>query len=83
MTDPVELAHEHTADHRDEILRSDRCGCGHCLAVFEPGEIAEWTDDERTALCPRCGIDIVLGSASGWPLTAEFLDRLRRRWFGP
>lgn len=35
-----------------------------------------------TALCPRCGIDSVIGSPSGYPVTPEFLGRTREHWFG-
>ena len=33
------------------------------------------------ALCPACGIDSVLGSASGFPVTPEFLGRMNACWF--
>jgi hypothetical protein len=53
---------------------------------FQPNEITEWCDEDsmgagQTALCPRCGIDSVIGSASGFPLTPEFLEAMNRRWF--
>jgi hypothetical protein len=34
-----------------------------------------------TADCPRCGIDAVIGSASGFPITSEFLSSMNGRWF--
>ena len=34
-----------------------------------------------TAVCPYCGIDAVIGESSGYPITAEFLKRMRKRWF--
>jgi len=34
-----------------------------------------------TALCPRCGIDSVIGSASGYPITADFLLMMRKYYF--
>lgn len=36
-----------------------------------------------TALCPFCGIDAVLGSASGIALEPAALQRLHEHWFGP
>jgi hypothetical protein len=36
---------------------------------------------EPSALCPHCGIDTVIGSRSGFPITAEFLSRMQKRWF--
>jgi hypothetical protein len=82
----VRGAHDHSCRHRPEILRSDLCGCFYCFAVFGPGDIREWTDTDdsgkgTTALCPRCGIDSVLGSASGFPLGRPFLEKMHRHWF--
>jgi hypothetical protein len=42
---------------------------------------AEWVDDETTLLCPFCGIDSVIGTASGYPITREFLAQMREHWF--
>jgi hypothetical protein len=76
-------AHKHCARHDEEIARSTSCGCFYCLAVFLPAEIEDWVDDEpRTALCPRCGIDSVIGDASGFPVTAaDFLGAMNVYWF--
>lgn len=85
-TDPPHIAaHRHSIRHRQEILASERCGCFFCLATFSPGEIDEWIDDHdgvgQTVLCPKCGIDSVIGSAAGYPITPEFLSQMRRHWF--
>lgn len=87
------VAHSNSSNHRKEIEVSVLCGCFYCLETFEPSEITEWVDwpmdtlEElklsagTTALCPRCGIDSVIGSASGYPINAEFLSTMRRHWF--
>jgi hypothetical protein len=36
---------------------------------------------EPSAICPKCGIDSVIGSSSGYPITIEFLSRMKERWF--
>ncbi len=84
----VILAHRHCTNHREEIARSEMCGCFFCRETFVPGEILEWVDGidtpggvGTTALCPRCGIDAVLGSAAGYPLTAAFLAAMYEHWF--
>ena len=79
-------AHAHSSGHRAEIERSTQCGCFYCLACFPPAEISNWVDPDAaglgtTALCPRCGIDAVIGAEAGYPLTPEFLTRMRTRWF--
>lgn len=95
MTEPADLerAHKRSIRHRSEIEASDLCGCFYCFAMFPPGEITDWIDwpddtpeeDEdrygQTALCPRCGIDSVIGSAAGYPLTHEVLRAMNVRWF--
>jgi hypothetical protein len=52
--------------------------------VFEPRAIVKWIDDEDdvTAKCPECGIDSVIGDASGFPADDPvFLRAMKRRWF--
>jgi hypothetical protein len=84
----LQAAHARSSMHRAEILASEWCGCFYCGTVFEPGEIGEWVDGvdgngvPQTALCPHCGIDSVIGSASGFPVTPVFLMRMRSHWFG-
>ena len=74
-------AHDHSARHRSEVLASSVCGCFYCRATFTATEIGDWTDDEETALCPKCGIDSVIGSAAGFPITKEFLEEMHKYWF--
>ena len=87
MTHDVELltaAHDAPSSHEDVLGRSDLCGCFYCLKTFPPSAIAEWVEEPRggrTAVCPHRGIDSVLGSASGFPLTHEFLEAMCERWF--
>jgi hypothetical protein len=79
-------AHKRSIRHRAEIEASRLCGCFYCRAVYPPGEIADWTDTEalvaeQTALCPRCGIDSVIGDKSGFEITGEFLAEMKAAWF--
>lgn len=74
-------AHEHSSRHRAEIEESALCGCCFCLSIYAPACIEEWTDEGATAICPDCGIDSVIGSASGYPVGKEFLGRMRTIWF--
>ena len=78
----IQAAHKHAIRHRREIEASELCGCFYCLATFKPRQIEEWVDEgEGTALCPECGIDSVIGSASGFPITGEFLKKMYQYWF--
>ena len=81
MNDDHITAHKLSSYHRSELERSTLCGCFYCFAIFPPSEIIEWTDDGQTALCPKCPVDSVIGSASGYPITLEFLQRMHDHWF--
>ncbi len=86
MTTPDYIrAHTHSMHNRDELLSGERCGCFYCVAIFSPEEVKEWVDEEKgigqTALCPKCGIDAVIGSKAGYPVTAEFLGIMKTHWF--
>ena len=85
---PPELlaAHDLSSNHRAEVLASVRCGCFCCCANFRPDEILAWTDEdkdgqEQTAICPRCGIDAVIGDKSGVDVSYDFLVRMNEYWF--
>ena len=79
----VIAAHGHCTSNRTEIEGSESCGCFYCLAVFPSSEIEDWIGDRLgdTAICPHCGVDSVIGSASGVPLTREFLEAMHQHWF--
>jgi hypothetical protein len=81
----IRAAHDHSSNHRPEVLASRVCGCYYCLSIFAPSEIEEWVDPPgeqgSTALCPRCGIDSVIGDRSGFPITPELLGEMNRFWF--
>ena len=81
MPERVRDAHQHCSQHRAEILASDICGCFYCENTFGPREIVEWQDDDQTAFCPKCGIDSVIGSASGFPIDKQFLHEMCEHWF--
>jgi hypothetical protein len=81
MPADVREAHEHCSKHRPEIIGSETCGCFYCLEIFTASEIEDWVDDGQTALCAKCGIDSVIGSASGFPVTKEFLQEMHKFWF--
>jgi hypothetical protein len=93
ITEPAWIrAHRHSSQHRAEILASELCGCFYCCSVFKPSEIEDWVDElpddstatdavGQTALCPRCNVDSVIGSRSGYPVTPEFLKQMHDHWF--
>jgi Cysteine-rich CPCC len=77
----VERAHCHSIFNRPQIERSATCGCFYCCAIFQAKDIKTWADQGLTPICPKCSIDSVLGSDSGYPITIEFLSSMQKRWF--
>ncbi|SEF53495.1 hypothetical protein SAMN05421819_0338 [Bryocella elongata] len=77
----LQAAHKHCSLHRAEIESSEVCGCFCCGAIYSPAEIVAWVDDAQTAICPHCPVDSIIGSASGYPITKEFLEAMHTRWF--
>lgn len=72
--------HRHTRANRTELEASEVCGCIACERIYFPSEIVRWVHEE-TAVCPRCGVDAVVGSASGIPIMPGVLRRAHERWF--
>lgn len=81
-------AHSHCVRNQAELKESAIAGCFYCLQTYPADEVWEYikelTEDEErtTAMCPRCGIDAVIGDKSGYPvLDPLFLKRMHSRWF--
>lgn len=75
-------AHVHSSNHKETLLKDEKCGCFYCTEIFSPKEIHGWVmDPGGTALCPYCGVDSVIGESSGYPITKEFLEAMKKYWF--
>ncbi|GAB5562819.1 MAG: hypothetical protein SynsKO_44660 [Synoicihabitans sp.] len=82
----LRIAHQSSSGHRKQIQESELCGCYYCQSTFPPSVIEEWVDEDefevgQTAVCPKCGIDSVIGSKAGFPLNPEFLGNMNKHWF--
>lgn len=85
----LKAAHEHSSNNKEELSLSKVCGCFYCRTIFQfnlPVEgLLEWWPKKgkgmTTAKCPVCGIDSLIGDASGFPITPEFLEQMYERWF--
>jgi hypothetical protein len=81
------MAKSYSRFNRADIENDKICGCYYCLTIFLPSEINEWCresmrGDGVTAICPRCGIDSVIGDSSGYPINLDLLKALRKNSFG-
>lgn len=74
------LLHRHTHSNLSELEASEVCGCIACQRIYSPTDVTRWANGV-TALCPHCGADAVVGSASGIPVTPSVLARAHARWF--
>ncbi|HYO90530.1 MAG TPA: cytoplasmic protein [Pyrinomonadaceae bacterium] len=85
MSEPDYIrAHVASIYNQKQVEESISCGCFDCLAIFSPKEITEWTDESHstgaTAMCPYCYNDTVIGSALGFSITKEFLEKMKQHW---
>lgn len=74
-------AHKHASRHRVELEASASCGCFFCFRTFPPASIKAWIDGKQTALCPSCGVDSVIGSASTHRIDDAFLRKMHKHFF--
>ena len=70
--------HKKSGHNRSLLEKSKICACFYCYNEFLFAQIVQWIDDNETAMCPRCGIDSVLGfdsRAADQKLLHEMHDR--------
>jgi hypothetical protein len=73
--------HNHTFKNRSEIAKSVLCHCIYCKEASPSSHVDEWADEGETALCPKCGVDSMVGDASGYEMTVPLLSALQDFWF--
>lgn len=83
----LDAVHKHSFNNKTELDQSSVCHCFYCKGEFSPGDIKDWVvrpnkgNPEETALCPKCGIDSVIGDASGYEMTEPLLNAMHEFWF--
>jgi len=78
---PLVAAKLQASRHRAALEASARCACFFCFRKFPTSEIKAWIDADTTALCPGCGVDAVLGDASGASISDGFLRKMHQHYF--
>ena len=81
--DALKAVYSNSIRNEESILKSNLCGCFHCISIFPVADIKEMTvekDGFKTAICPICGIDSVLGDASV-EISAEILEMMNEYYF--
>ena len=82
--DELQSAHDRSFRNKPSVMASTVCGCFYCRKTCAPSDVQEWVrrDENETALCPHCGIDSLIGNASGLPVTdPAFLSEMHAHWF--
>ena len=78
-----ELSAAQSAFFNEAVIKASTvCGCFSCEMIFPANTVSHWVTDigngeEATALCPCCTMDTVIGDASGFPVTREFLHDIQ------
>ncbi len=80
MPTDYQKSHTHSTSNKVEIGKSQTCACFCCLKTYPSEKVSEWADDD-SAICPHCGVDSVIGDASGLELSPEFLEGMNLYWF--
>ena len=83
--DALKAIYSHSIRNEESIRKSNLCGCFHCISIlaateFKSSQMVVEKDGFKTAICPICGIDAVLGDASV-EITAEILEALNEHYF--
>ncbi len=81
----LKAIYSHSIRNEESILKSNLCGCFHCISIlaateFKLSEMVVEKDGFKTAICPICGIDSVLGDSTV-EITAEILEALNEYYF--
>ena len=74
--------HNHSINNKNEVTKSNTCGCFYCREIFSPSEIKKFIKDNNlTAECPYCMVDAVIGDASGYNISNEILEMMHKKYF--
>ena len=73
-----------SGDNKPEIEKSKMCGCYYCCRTFPASLIRHkhYRNFIVAAACPLCGMDSVIGDASGVPIKKKVLTEINNVMFG-
>lgn len=77
----LKMVPKHAMKNRNAIESSDSCACYRCCKTFEKSKIIEWTDQNKTAICPECGCDTIIARISNLPFDESSLRAMKKYWF--
>lgn len=80
----IENIYQQSYANEEQIRHSTQCGCFFCESLFDSATVIDFCQedgDKRTALCPHCGMDTVIGDSTGISITPELLHQLNQQYF--
>lgn len=80
LIDKIKQLSKYSMRNKVYVENSNMCACYYCLNNFEPKEVVDWIDEKETALCPKCGIDSVIGDSVS-QIDRDFLKKANDYWF--
>lgn len=70
-------AHKRSINNKPELESGKKCGCFHCLAIFNSLEITNWLADKTgTAICPYCNMDTIVGESEDLNINEKLLKEM-------
>ncbi len=73
--------HKLSLNNKKLLSELDSASCFYCLNSFPTADIKEWVDDEKTALCPICGIDSVIPNNLSLKVDNDLLEIMHKHYF--
>ena len=67
--------------NRHLIEQSTNVGCMYCGKIYSKTEIKNYTDNQKTCLCPHCNVDAVIGDNCGFDLNEKTLESANKYWY--
>jgi hypothetical protein len=83
-TEYLNATHPLCYNNHNVIIQSTQCVYFYCKHLFDSEAIKNWIEGEteKTAMCPHCGIDAVIGDASNAPIKdSEFVEAMHQHCF--
>lgn len=75
-------AHTYTLDNYPMLFAQQACVCIYCKERFASHAIRDYSYSEKgTALCPKCGIDSIVGEYAGFELSDAFIEKMHEYFF--
>ena len=76
--------HKHSIFNEKEIKNSKVCGCFYCGNILNIEDITDFRKEKnglKTAWCPICGIDSIIGDACGVEVNKNLLIEMNNYFF--